>query len=60
MVNSVVDDNDKETEPPEYKFIDGDDQKFFLREHPLHVFYLWHLSHKYGILRRVRQQLDGS
>ena len=61
MVNNMVNvnDNNDETEPPEYEFIDGDDWKSFLREHPPHVLYLWHLLHKYGILRRVRQQLDG-
>ena len=62
MVNNIVnnDDNNDETEPPKYDFIDRVDQKSFLRKCPPHVLYLWHLSHKYGILRRVRQQLDGS
>ena len=46
MVNNIVDNDDNdETEPPKYKFIDRDDQKSFLREHPPHVLYLWHLSH---------------
>ena len=60
MVNNIVvdDDNNNETEPPEYEFIDRDDLKSFLGEHPPHVVYPWPLSHKYGILRRVRQQLD--
>ena len=44
MVNNIVDDNDNnnETEPPEYKILDGDDQKSFLRECPPYVLYLWH------------------
>ena len=47
MVNNIVDDDDNdETEPPKYEFIDRDDQKSFLREHPPHVLYLWHLQHK--------------
>ena len=52
MVSNNVDDNDddNEGEPTEYEFIDGDDRKSFLREHPLHTLYLWHLLHKYGIL----------
>ena len=37
MVNKIVDDDDNdETEPPEYKFLDRDGQKFFLRVHPPH------------------------
>ena len=61
MVNNIVDDddNDDEREPPEYKFIDRDDQKSFLREHLPDVLYLWYLLNKYGILRRVRKQLHG-
>ena len=61
MVDNHVDDNDddNEGEPTEYAFIDGDDQKSFLRERPPHILYLWHLTHKYGILRKVRQQLVG-
>ena len=61
MVNNQVDDNDdnNDGEPTEYEFIDGDDRKSFLRERPPHVLYLWDLMHKYGILRKVRQQLVG-
>ena len=42
MVRNPVDDNedDDEGEPMEYEFIDGDDQKSFLREHPPHLLYL--------------------
>ena len=52
MVSNHVDDNDDddEGEPTKYEFIDGDDRKSFLRECPLHVLYLCHLLHKYGIL----------
>ena len=56
MVNNIVDDSD--AEPTEYEFLDGDDCKSFLRERPPHILYPWHLSHKYGILKTVRQQLD--
>ena len=61
MVDNQVDDNDDngDGEPTEYEFIDGDDRKSFLREHPPHILYLWHLAHKYGILQKVRQQLLG-
>ena len=61
MVDNHVDDNDDndDGEPTEYEFIDGDDRKSFLREHPPHIIYLWHLMHKFGILRKVRQQLVG-
>ena len=62
MVDNHVDDNDDdddEGEPMEYEFIDGDDQKSFLRECPPHILYLWYLMHKYGILQKVRQQLVG-
>ena len=60
MVDNQVDDNDdNDGEPTEYEFIDGDDRKSFLREHPPHILYLWHLMHKYGILQKVRQQLVG-
>ena len=60
-VDNHVDDNDDddEGEPMEYEFIDGDDRKSFLRERPPHILYLWHLTHKYGILQKVRQQLVG-
>ena len=57
MANNIVDDTD--TEPTKYKFLDGNDRKSFLREHSPHILYLWHLSHKYGILKTVQQQLDG-
>ena len=52
MVSNHVDDNDDddEGEPTKYELIDGDDRKSFLRECPLHVLYLCHLLHKYGIL----------
>ena len=60
MNNTVNnDDNNDETEPPEYEFIDGDDWKSFLRQHPPLVLYLWHLLHEHGILRNVRLQFDG-
>ena len=49
MVNNIVDDSD--AEPMEYEFLDGNDCKSFLREHPPHILYLWHLSHKYGIFK---------
>ena len=58
--NQVHDNHDNDNgEPMEYEFIDGDDRKSFLREHPPHILYLWHLMHKYGILRKVRQQPVG-
>ena len=63
MVNDMIDEDDNSqetTQQYEYEFLDGDDQKSFLRERPPHVLYLWYLAHKYGILRTVRQQLDGS
>ena len=52
MVDNHVDDNDDDDdgEQMEYEFIDGDDRKSFLRECPRHILYLWHLTHKYGIL----------
>ena len=52
MVDNHVDDNDDDDdgEPMEYEFIDGDDSKSFLREHPPHILYHWHLTQKYGIL----------
>ena len=61
MVDNQVDDNDDDDngEPTEYEFIDGDDRKSFLRDHPPHILYLWHLMHKFGILQKVRQQLVG-
>ena len=51
MVNNIVDDSD--AEPMGYEFLDGNDRKSFLRERPPHILYLWHLSHKYGILKTV-------
>ena len=63
MVNDMIDEDDNSqgtTQQYEYEFLDGDDWKSFLRERPPHVLYLWHLAHKYGILRTVRQQLEGS
>ena len=57
MVNNIVDDSD--AKPTEYEFLDGNDRKSFLRERPPHILYLWHLSHKYDILKTVQQQLDG-
>ena len=62
MVNDMIDEDDSShgtTPQYEYEFLDGDDWKSFLRERPPHVLYLWHLAHKYGILRTVRQQLEG-
>ena len=41
----------------DYKLIVGDDRKAFLREHPPHVLYLWHVAKTYGILQPVWQQL---
>ena len=43
----------------QYEFIDRDDRKSFLRERLPHILYLWHISHQYGILTKVRQQLNG-
>ena len=57
MVNNIVDDSDAEL--TEHESMDGNDHKSFLRERPPHILYLWHLFHKYGILKTVRQQLDG-
>ena len=31
-----------------------------VRERPPHILYLWHLCHMYGILTKVRQQLQGN
>ena len=62
MVNDMIDEDDnshRTTQQYEYEFLDGDDRKSFLCERPAHVLYLWHLAHKYGILRTVRQQLEG-
>ena len=62
MVNDMIDEDNNShgtTQQYEYEFLDGDDRKSFLRERPPHVLYLWHLAHKYGILRAVRQQLEG-
>ena len=64
MVNNTMDceeDQDDDAmvtqqETQQYEFLDGDDQKSFLRERTLN---LWHLCHMYGILTKVRQQLQG-
>ena len=48
-----------QSETQQYEFIDGDDRKSFLRERPPHILYLWHISHQYSILTKVRQQLNG-
>ena len=48
-----------QNETQQYEFIDGDDRKSFLRERLPHILYLWHISHQYGILTKVRQQLNG-
>ena len=48
-----------QNETQQYEFIDGDDRKSFLRERLPHILYLWHISHQYGILTKVRQQLTG-
>ena len=58
MLNNLDDDdNDKQTQEEVYEFLDGDNRKSFLREHPAHVLYLWHLAYKYDIFHTVRQQL---
>ena len=60
MVNNIAEDElDKQAMQTQYEFLDGDDRKSFLRECPAHVLYLWHLTHQYGILAKVRQQLHG-
>ena len=66
MVNNTIDceDQDEDATVPQretqqYEFLDGDDQKSFLRERPPHILYLWHLCHMYGIFTKVRQQLQG-
>ena len=67
MVNNTIDceedqDDDamvSQQETQQYEFLDGDDQKSFLRERPPHILYLWHLCHMYSILMKVRQQLQG-
>ena len=48
-----------QNETKQYEFLDGDDRKSFLRERLAHILYLWHISHQYGILTKVRQQLTG-
>ena len=48
-----------QNETQQYEFIDRDDRKSFLRERLPHILYLWHISHQYGILTKVRQQLTG-
>ena len=58
MLNDLDDENnEKRTQEQVYEFVDGDDRKSFLHEHPAHVLYLWHLTYKYDILNTVRQQL---
>ena len=67
LVNNTIDceeDQDDDAmvtqrETQQCEFLDGDNQKSFLRERPPHVLYLWHLTHTYGILMKVRQQLQG-
>ena len=60
MVNNIVEDElDKQAMQTQYEFLDSDDQKSFLTECPADVLYLWHLTHQYGILTKVRQQLHG-
>ena len=60
MVNNIAEDElDEQAMQTQYEFLDGDDQKSFLRECPANVLYLWHLTHQYGILAKVRQQLHG-
>ena len=61
MVNNIAEDElDEEAMQTKYEFLDGDDRKSFVRESPAHVLYLWHLTHQYGILTKVRQQLHGN
>ena len=61
MVNNLVDEGDENerslSETRVYEFIDGDDRKSFLCEHPPHILYLWHLAYTYDILNNVHQQL---
>ena len=58
MVNNIAEDElDEEATQTQYEFLNTNDQKAFLREHPAHVIYPWHLTHQYGILDKVRQQL---
>ena len=60
MANNIAEDElDKQAMQTQYEFLDSDDQKSFLRECPAHVLYLWHLTHQYGILTKVRQHLHG-
>ena len=60
MVNNIAEDElDEQATQTQYEFLNGDDQKSFLRECPAHVLYLWYLTHQYGILAKVRQQLHG-
>ena len=68
MVNSTInceeDQDDNATIPQQetqqYEFWDGDNRKSFLRERPPRILYLWHLCHMYGILMKIRQQLQGN
>ena len=58
MVNNIAEDEmDEEATQTQYEFLNNNDQKSFHREHPAHVLYPWHLTHQYGILDKVRQQL---
>ena len=60
MVNNIAEDElDEQAMQTQYEFLDSNDQKSFLRECPVHVLYLWYLTHQYGILTKVRQQLHG-
>ena len=60
MVNNIAEDElDKQAMQTQHEFLDSDDRKSFLRECLAHVLYLWHLTHQYGILTKVRQQLHG-
>ena len=60
MVNNIAKDElDEQATQTQYEFLDSNDRKSVLRECPAHVLYLWHLTHQYGILTEVRQQLHG-
>ena len=57
--NTAEDELDKQAIQTQYEFLNSNDRKSFLRECPAHVLYLWHLTHQYGILTKVKQQLHG-
>ena len=60
MVNNIAEDElDEEAMHTQYEFLNKDDRKSFLRDCPAHVLYLWHSTHQYGILTKVRQQIHG-